>query len=118
MGWCSATEIMDAATQAADALMLSLRTHNEPLTEEEREAADDVLRPFVATIAGALRDGDWDCIEEAGAFGRFPQEMLGYDDQRMADWYREQIGDQEDPDQIRALAERLAFHMERLTSGR
>lgn len=117
MGWCSATLIMDAVTQAADALMESLRTHSEPWTEEELEARDEVLRPFVATIAEQLRDEDWDCIEEADAFDRFRQEMLGYDDRQMVEYYRYDIADADDSDTVRELSALLAKHLEALNGG-
>lgn len=111
MGWCSATEIMDAAVGAADALLASMRPEPEVFN---RQAVDEVLRPFVAAIAAALRDGDWDCIEEADAFDRFRQEMLGYDDERMADWYREQLAEIEDPKRLREYSEALATLLERI----
>jgi hypothetical protein len=111
MGWCSATEIMDAATTAVDKMVAELSgpAAGEP---EIQEASDDLIRPFVRAIADKLRDEDWDCIEEADAFDRFRQEMLGYDDQRMIDWYRTQLEEQDDPDRVREYAECLAKLME------
>lgn len=111
MGWCSATEIMDAAVAAADCAVTAawqIATGNEHARTPEfanalradpmlRLKLDDVLRPFVTSIAAKLRDDDWDCVEEADAFDRFRQEMLGYDDARMVTWYREQLEDIEDP---------------------
>lgn len=90
MGWCSATSIMDAAISAADALVASVRKQTEPQVFD-RDAVDEVLRPFVAAIAEGLRDGDWDCIEDARDFARFRQEMLGCDDGEMVAWYREKL---------------------------
>ena len=52
-----------------------------------------LLSPFVATIAEKLRDGDWDCIDESEYFDRFPQEMLGYDDQRYRTYLHEKLRD-------------------------
>jgi hypothetical protein len=124
MGWCGATEIMDAAVEAADrAVREAVAQVYQQAAVFEREApegtpatvlvnVDDVMRPFVRAIADKLRDGDWDCIEEADAFGRFRQEMLGYDDNEMADWYRAQLEEQGDPDVLREYAECLAKLME------
>jgi hypothetical protein len=117
MGWCSATEIMDAAVEAADrAVAAAWQTASgsdgartpafaNALQADPslREKLDEVVRPFVAAIASKLRDGDWDCIEEADAFDRFRQEMLGYDDLQMERWYRERIQDAAADDDLEAL---------------
>lgn len=118
MGWCSATEIMDAAVEAADravAAAWQIASGAEGARTPEfanalqdrprlRGTLDDVMRPFVASIAEKLRDGDWDCIEEADAFDRFRQEMLGYDDDQMIDWYRDKINELDDPQLLREYA--------------
>lgn len=133
MGWCSATEIMDTAVEAADRAVTAawqLASGNEGARTPAfanalqadpslRAKLDDVMRPFVATIAAKLRDSDWDCIEEAGAFNRFRQEMLGYDHRQMAEWYRQQVVDGDTPAvQVREYSELMAHHLEESTSGR
>jgi hypothetical protein len=127
MGWCTATTIMDAAVEAADravAAAWQLASNNEGARTPAfanalradptlRAKLDDVMRPFVAAIAEKLRDGDWDCIEEADAFDRFRAEMLGYDDDRMIEWYREQLAETDDPTAVREYSSALAAIMER-----
>lgn len=127
MGWCSATEIMDAAVEAADravAAAWQLASGSEDARTPAlanalnadptlREKLDEVMRPFVASIAAKLRDGDWDCIEEAYAFDRFRAEMLGLNDDQMIDWYRERISESDDPTAIREYSTRMAQIMER-----
>jgi hypothetical protein len=122
MGWCSATDIMDAALNGATKMVAhawQIASGNEDartpafvnaLQERPdlRAELDDVLRPFVATIAAKLRDGDWDCIEESDYFDRFRQEMLGYDDGRMLDWYRARISELDDPDRLREYSAAVA----------
>lgn len=131
MGWCSATDIMDAAVEAADravAAAWQLASGNEdartPVLANAlsadptlREKLDAVMRPFVASIAARLRDGDWDCIEEADAFDRFRQEMLGYDDQRMTEWYRDRLYEADDPETITQWAHALQQHADNITQG-
>lgn len=126
MGWCSATDIMDAAVGAADravAAAWQLASGSEDARTPALANAlnadptlqaklDDVLRPFVATIAAKLRDGDWDCIEEADAFDRFRQEMLGKGDTRMIRWYRDQLEEQDDPARVREYSQALAQLLE------
>jgi hypothetical protein len=132
MGWCSATEIMDAALEGADravAAAWQMASGNEgartpalanALQEDPslREKLDEVLRPFVSTIAAKLRDGDWDCIEEANEFDRFRQEMLGYDHDQMVQWYRDRLNESDDHTQFAEYAERLAYHMQESNRGR
>jgi hypothetical protein len=131
MGWCSATEIMDAALNGATQMVAhawqiasGLEDAKTPALVnafQERPALraelDDVLRPFVATIAAKLRDGDWDCIEESDYFDRFRQEMLGYSDDQMIDWYRKQISEQDDPDRLREYAAAVAELMIKRAGG-
>lgn len=85
MGWCSATEIMDAALEAALELLASMRS--EPQVVNQR-SVDKVLRPFVRKVARELRDGDWDCIEESNYFDRFGPEMYGDTEEQ---FYRRQV---------------------------
>jgi len=127
MGWCSATEIMDAAVEAADRAVTAawqLASGNEgartPVFANALQAdpslrakLDDVMRPFVAAIAEKLRDGDWDCVEESHHFDRFRQEMLGHNDDDMAEWYREQLSVSVDPDLVREYAQCMAQILER-----
>jgi hypothetical protein len=58
---------------------------------ELRARMDDVLRPFVATIATKLREGDWDCIDESNYFDRFPMEMQGWTKDEYAEHLTEHI---------------------------
>jgi len=135
MGWCGATEIMDAAVEAADravAAAWQLASDNEGARTpafanalradpDLRAKLDDVMRPFVAAIAEKLRDGDWDCIEEADAFDRFRQEMLGYDHQRMTEWFRERLYEADDPEVITKWTHALQEHVDKsqeVTRGR
>lgn len=84
MGWCGATEIMDAALDAAEAAVKAILDGFAPLgdglADNAQARVDEALRPFVVTIAGMLRDGDWDCIEESKHYDRFAREMHGEDD--------------------------------------
>lgn len=73
MGWCSATEIMDTAIRAA----LRLVTSAQPQLRADLLVTDELLRPFVRSVAQELRDGDWDCIEDSNYFERFAPEMYG-----------------------------------------
>lgn len=76
MGWCSATEIMDTAIEAAEDALEQLGTVLVDATVDvERE-----LRPFVRKLATTLRDLDWDCVEESDYFDRFGPELLGLTD--------------------------------------
>lgn len=127
MGWCSATEIMDAALEGAERAVAAawqmasgLDGARTPALANSiqadptiREQLDEVLRPFVATIAERLRDGDWDCIEEANDFDRFRAEMLGYDDDQMIQWYRKRLAETDDPAAVREYSNALAAIMER-----
>lgn len=74
MGWCSATEIIDAAIVAADDVVRQLRGECLP------GAFDDELRPFVRALADKLRDADWDCVEESDHYDRFGPELRGLTD--------------------------------------
>lgn len=132
MGWCSATNIMDAAVEAATRMTAhawQVASDNEDAKfpafaqalrdrPELGDQLDDVLRPFVARIAEQLRDGDWDCIEESEYFDRFRQEMLGYDHDQMVQWYRDQLNESDDHERFAEYAERLAYHMQEANRGR
>jgi 4-aminobutyrate aminotransferase-like enzyme len=125
MGWCSGTEIMDAALKAAlaaqrAALVIALDEGHGCCTAEGYYAdpgrqvqLDNALRPFVSAVAEVLRDGDWDCIEESDYFDRFPQEMLGDDDQQYEQRLMEQLAEAAeygDADQVRRVTEQLDAH--------
>lgn len=131
MGWCSATEIMDAAVEAADravAAAWQLASGNEnartpalanalQADPDLRGKLDEVMRPLVAAIAAKLRAGGWDCIEESDAFDRFRQEMLGYDHQQMTEWYRAQLYEADDPETITKWAHALQEHADQNPEG-
>lgn len=135
MGWCSATEIMDAAVDAAEraAKAAVAQVYEQAVVLEKTDDGrpphhnatvmvnvDEVLRPFVARIAEKLRDGDWDCIEEAAHFDRFRREMLGYDHRQMAEWCRDRLTEDYEPTpaQVREYGALLAHHLEESTRGR
>jgi hypothetical protein len=83
MGWCSGTEIMDTALGAAYAVVkevIEAYAQGNADAESIKARADDVLRPFVSTLAEQLRDSDWDCIEESEYYDQFAQEMHGETD--------------------------------------
>lgn len=103
MGWCDATEVMDVALDAAEQLLLDLRSDTK--TSPNPERVNDVLSPYVARIAELLRDADWDCVEQSRHFHRFRREMLGYDRHEMLDWYRDRLRDEEDPTRFREYAD-------------
>ena len=124
MGWCSATDIMDAALKAAEDTVAYVLVNPEDFwygaknlgerREDLQVQADNVLRPFVTRLAKELRDGDWDCIDESDYFQRFPQEMLGHDDTEHRDWLIRKIRQAEDPDEIVDLANRLMAHVKKM----
>jgi len=105
MGWCSATEIMDGAIEAAERYLAAGWQIASGQADERtpafanalnadptlRDQLDEVLRPIVATIAEKLREADWDCIDESKYFDRFPMEMQGWTKQEYADYLVEQI---------------------------
>jgi hypothetical protein len=124
---------MDAAVEAADRAVTAawqLASDNEHARTPAfanalqadptlREKLDNVMRPFVAAIAEQLRAGDWDCIEEADAFDRFRQEMLGLDDTQMTYWYRDRLHEADDPETITKWAHALQEHADKeVTRGR
>lgn len=87
MGWCGATEIMDTALQAAEAVTIRAMEMAVEVDEGGRNPdanpgpeLDAVLRPFVEKLATMLRDNDWDCINESRYYDRFAQEMHGDSD--------------------------------------
>lgn len=122
MGWCSATDIMDAAVAGAEAAVRAVLEEFAPPGSDRavQDKVDDVLRPFVRTIARKLRDGDWDCIEEADAFERFPQEMYDHDDREHMTWLREQLEERADditPEDLQILTDRIKIHTEKMKAG-
>ena len=133
MGWCSATDIMDAALEAAEKLAEeafnlgqqaqgSTRTWADCLKDnpELREHLDNVLRPYVRTIARKLHDGDWDCVDEAAAFDRFPQEMYDHDDREHEAWIRDHLADAtryDEPDQVIRWSQMLKAHTDKMKAG-
>ncbi len=116
MGWCSATAIMDTALKAAEAAVGHVLDSGAGARLDVERCTDEALRPFVATIADILHNGDWDCVEEAEHFRRFPQEMLGYDDARYGDWLAENIREWvgENDEEYRFYSDLLHKHNERL----
>lgn len=121
MGWCSGTEIMDAAVKAADAIMEHVLKR---VSEEGADASDvliyerdEILRPFVRTIARKLQEGDWDCIDEAEAFDRFPQEMYDHDDQEHAAWLRDRIRDSDELHEFEKWTAALRAHTDKMKAG-
>jgi hypothetical protein len=121
MGWCSATEIIDSAIEAAERYLAAgwqiasgnedARTpafanaiHADPTL---RPKLDEVLRPIVAQIAEKLREQDWDCEQDSDYFDRFPQELTGWTDAQYAEWLTEQIAD----DPIKAAKYTDALHV-------
>lgn len=111
MGWCSATEIMDAALDAAEAAIKVIIDEFAPpgdgLADNTQARVDEALRPFVVTIAEKLRDGDWDCIDEADHFDQFQQEMLGYDDRRYEGWLVDRLNWADTDEERRDIVDRL-----------
>src|SRR5687767_12226061 len=105
MGWCSATEIMDWAIQMADDAVAEVI--DKPVTDDMRKQIDDKIRRLVGALARKLHDNDWDCEQDSDYFERFPQEMLGYDSARFAEWVRNELVYEKDPERIRDLSERL-----------
>jgi hypothetical protein len=107
---------MDRALAAAEkavraAIADVLGVDDAPAFLRDMPTVDDALRPFVAELAAALRDGDWDCIEESNYFDRFPQEMLGHSDDEHKAWLLEKIADDiryDDGDNVERLTKRLA----------
>jgi hypothetical protein len=89
--------------------------------EELQAHLDDVLRPFVRRIARKLHDGDWDCVDEADAFDRFPQEMYDYDDQEHAAWIRERLADAteyDEPGDVLRWSMALKAHTDKMEAGK
>jgi hypothetical protein len=125
MGWCSATSIMDAAVAAADKLVLgtyeALGVDPDRVTVEDiQPQLDELMKPYVRSIARQLHEGDWDCIEESDYFSRFPQEMLDHDDQEHERWLREQLEEgvaDRVPEDILTLAQQLKAHTDKMEAG-
>lgn len=113
MGWNSATEIMDVALKAAETVVrtgMNEATGGTPMAWP-RTQVDDILRPFVRTLAAYLRGEDWDAIEESEFFDRFAQEMLGHGNVDHEEWLIcKTISSRADP----AWTERLTEHRMRM----
>lgn len=115
MGWCSATEIMDTALDAAEQYLIKayelMGVDPERVTlDDVRPGLDGVLSPFVATIAETLRNNDWDCMDESRYFDRFAQEMLGLNDSEFKAWLVEKVSDSDGDEE---WVTRLAAFIER-----
>lgn len=126
MGWCSATDIMDAAVEAADKLVQgtydALGVDPDRVTVADiQPQLDELMRPYVRTIARKLHEGDWDCVDEANAFDRFPQEMYDHDDREHEEWLRQHLKDAVDygdADDVNKWAGLLAAHNVKMKAGK
>jgi hypothetical protein len=94
MGWCSGTHIIDRVIDRADELMDEML--GAATTDAEQAERDDRLRPLVRNLCVALHDQDWDCEADSVYFLRFPQEMLGCNDDEFDEWIRESYADSPD----------------------
>ncbi len=136
MGWCGATDIMDAALQAAETLAARVyemadaenpgdrapATLAEALERrpELRVELDALLRPYVRTIAQKLHEGDRHRVDEADAFDRFPQEMYDHDDREHEAWIRDRLADAtryDEPDQVVRWSQMLKAHTDKMKAG-
>lgn len=122
MGWCSATDIMDAAVAGAEAAVRAVLEEFAPPGSDEavQTKVDDALRPFVRTIARKLHDGDWDCVDEAEAFDRFPQEMYDHDDQEHEAWIRDHLEEAtryDEPEDVLRWSQMLKAHTDKMKAG-
>ena len=122
MGWCGGTDIMDAAVEGAEAAVRAVLEEFAPPGSDEavREKVDEVLRPFVRRIARKLHEGDWDCVDEADAFDRFPQEMYDHDDRQHEAWIRDRLADAtryDEPEQVLRWSGMLKAHTDKMKAG-
>jgi len=107
---------MDTALRAAEA---AVKDVIEGYAQGNADSAsvqarmDEVLRPFVATLAEQLRDSDWDCIEESEFYDRFAQEMQGDNDEEYEERLIEGLREA-DPVDRRSWVERLNRHHEKM----
>lgn len=76
MGWCSATELVDAAIQE----LLAAVTDVSGTGSTTRSEVDARLRPHVRRLAARFRAHDWDCVEESDFYDRFGPELRGETD--------------------------------------
>lgn len=92
MGYNGGAEVLDAAIDAAMALITATPRVLQKLQDDPigRLRLDDTLRPFVKVVADALNDADWDTWDESKYFDRFPQEILGHEDDEHLEWLEEQ----------------------------
>lgn len=127
MGWCSATEIMDAAIKAAEtavhAVIQEIQRDNgkgRSTAEWDIQAVvDEALSPFVKTIAEHLNDGDWDCHRESAYYDRFAQEMHGDTDEEYMDRLAEELAEEVKyegvtTERYRQLVARIQRHAEKM----
>lgn len=119
MGWCSATEIIDAAIAGAEAAVKAVvETIGDPAGAQSFESVvDDALRPFVRTVAAKLTADDWDCQQDSDYFARFPQEMLDLDNKQFVDWIVEQM-DGAEGEALAAYSSMLTMALEARDNGR
>lgn len=131
MSWSSATEIMDRAIQAADEAAIAVLRFYGPelglkkditeLAEEEQATVDEALRPHVKAISDRLQEQDWEPeSKESAYFHRFPQEMIGYDDNAYEGWLRHQLSEathEGTPEDILAAAQVLKAHTDKMKAG-
>lgn len=119
MGWCSGTEVMDTTIKAAVQVVAATWQMASGLDGARTPALanamaadptlegrlDDVLRPFVRTLAGQLHDQDWDCESDSEYYERFMQEMLDQTDEEHLAYLVEMVADTEaDPEWVARLA--------------
>jgi hypothetical protein len=64
-----------------------------------------------------LHEGDWDCVDEAEAFDRFPQEMYDHDDQEHAAWLRDRIRDSDEVHEFEKWTAALRAHTDKMKAG-
>jgi hypothetical protein len=105
-----------AAEAAVEAAFDAIEWGVQP-TRHGQEMVDKALRPFVAKLAAVLRDQDWDCIEESQYFDRFPQEMLGANDQEYEVRLRGELADATEygmSDWIRTATDKLVAHQRKM----
>jgi len=103
MGWCSATEIIDTAIEAAESVLSTAMPgwEDSPHRDITRNRMDRQLRPFVRKIADKLRSDDWDCQQDSDYYDRFGPEMEGMDD----DEFRAHQAQQMEPEDFAAWLE-------------
>jgi hypothetical protein len=107
---------MDTALRAAEAAVkdvIEAYAMGNADSASVQARTDEVLRPFVATLAELLRNSDWDCIEESEFYDRFAQAMQGEDDREYEERLIEGLREA-DPVDRRSWVERLNQHHEKM----